>query len=207
MKTPMHPSTTLDLDKDSPDVDNTMYQGMVGSLLYLTTSRPDIMFSVCVCARFQMKPKEVHLQAVKCILRYLKGTTNLEINFYRSHNFSLLGYCDADYARDKWERKSTSGGCHFLGRCLVSWTSKRKAQFPYQLAKLSMSPQDSVLSSCFGSNISWKTTTFMKVVFLYFVITLLQLVFQKILFCILGLNILRSNIISLEIMCKKEPSV
>nr|KYP46558.1 Copia protein [Cajanus cajan] len=104
-----------------------LYRGMVGSLLYLTMSRLDIMFSVCVCARFQVRPKEVHLQAIKRILRYLKGTPNLGISFYRSHNFSLLGYCDADYAGDKWERKSTSEGCHFLGRCLASWTSKRQS--------------------------------------------------------------------------------
>ncbi|XP_020225488.1 uncharacterized protein LOC109807382 [Cajanus cajan] len=127
MKTPMHPSTTLGLDEESPDVDSTMYRGMVGSLLYLTASRPDIMFSVYVCARFQVRPKEVHLQAVKRILRYLKGTPNLGISFYRSQKFSLLGYCDADYAGDKWERKGTSGGCHFLGCCLVSWTSKRQS--------------------------------------------------------------------------------
>nr|KYP49454.1 Copia protein [Cajanus cajan] len=85
------------------------------------------MFSVCVCARFQVRPKEVHLQAVKRISRYLKGTPNLGIRFYRSQNFSLLGYYDADYAGDNWERKSTSGGCHFLGRYLVSWTSKRQS--------------------------------------------------------------------------------
>nr|KYP48284.1 Retrovirus-related Pol polyprotein from transposon TNT 1-94 [Cajanus cajan] len=112
MKIPMHPSSTLGLDEDSPDVDSTTYQGTVGSLLYLTASRPDIMFNVYVCARFQVRPKEVHLQAVKRILTYLKGTTNLGINFYRSQDFSLLGYCDADYAGDKWERKNTSGGYH-----------------------------------------------------------------------------------------------
>nr|KYP67989.1 Retrovirus-related Pol polyprotein from transposon TNT 1-94 [Cajanus cajan] len=85
------------------------------------------MFNVYVYARFQVRPKEVHLQVVKRILRYLKGTPNLGISFYRSHNFSLLGYCDADYAGDKWERKNTNGGCHFLGCCLVSWTSKRQS--------------------------------------------------------------------------------
>nr|KYP74060.1 Copia protein [Cajanus cajan] len=127
MKTPVHPSTTLGLDEDSLVVDSTMYRGMVGSLLYLTTSRRDIMFSVWVCAKFQVRPKKVHLQAIKHIFRYLKGTTNLGISFYRSQNFSLLGYCDADYAGDKWERKSTSGGCHFLGHYLVSWTSKRQS--------------------------------------------------------------------------------
>nr|KYP39127.1 Retrovirus-related Pol polyprotein from transposon TNT 1-94 [Cajanus cajan] len=133
MKTPMHPSTTLGLDEDSPDIDSTMYRGMVGSLLYLTASRPD---SICVCARFQVRPKEVHLQAIKCILRYLKGTAKLGINFYRSHNFSLLGYCDVDYAGDKWERKNTSGGFHFLGRCLVSWTSKRQSTISLSTCKV-----------------------------------------------------------------------
>nr|KYP70038.1 hypothetical protein KK1_009246 [Cajanus cajan] len=137
MKTPMHPSTTLGLDEESPYVDSTMYQGMVGSLLYLTMSRPDIMFNVYICARFQVRPKEVHLQAVKRILRYLKGTPNLGFNFYRSQNFSLLGYCDADYVRDKWERKSTSGGSHFLDRCLVSWTSKRQSTISLTPVKLS----------------------------------------------------------------------
>ncbi|KAL2336947.1 hypothetical protein Fmac_011393 [Flemingia macrophylla] len=128
MKTHMHTSCVLTMEENSPAIDKTMYRGMIGSLLYLTAaSRPDIMFSVCVCARFQIEPKEVHLQAVKRILRYIKGTTNLGISFHRSQNFSLLGYCDADYAGDRWERKSTSGGCHFMGSCLVSWTSKRQS--------------------------------------------------------------------------------
>nr|KYP67987.1 hypothetical protein KK1_021604 [Cajanus cajan] len=92
MKTPMHPSTTLGLDEESPDVDSTMYRGMVSSLLYLTTSRPKIMFNVYVYARFQVRPKEVHLQVVKRILRYLKGTPNLGISFYRK-NFSYSSSC------------------------------------------------------------------------------------------------------------------
>nr|KYP63315.1 hypothetical protein KK1_017884 [Cajanus cajan] len=135
MKTSMYPSITLGLDKDSPDVDNTMYRRMVVSLLYLTTSRPDTMFSVYIYARFQVRPKEVHLQAVKRILRYLKGTANLGINFYKSQHFSLLGNCDADYVGDKWERKNTSGGCHFLGRYLVSWTSKRQSTIALSTCK------------------------------------------------------------------------
>ncbi|KAL2327521.1 hypothetical protein Fmac_020948 [Flemingia macrophylla] len=127
MKTPMHPSSALALDEDSPNVDQTQYRAMIGSLLYLTASRPDIMFSVYVCARFQVEPREVHLKVVKRIFRYLKGTINLGMCFRRSQDFSLLGYCDADYAGDRWERKSTSGGCHFMGSCLVSWTSKRQS--------------------------------------------------------------------------------
>ncbi|KAL2344532.1 hypothetical protein Fmac_005817 [Flemingia macrophylla] len=114
MKTPMHPSSALRIEEDSPKVDQTQYRGMIGSLLYLTASRPDIMFSVCLCARFQADPREVHLKAVKRIFRYLKGTINIGLCFRRSQDFSLLGYCDADYAGDRWERKSTSGGCHFM---------------------------------------------------------------------------------------------
>ncbi|KAL2327532.1 hypothetical protein Fmac_020959 [Flemingia macrophylla] len=127
MKTPMHPSSTLTLDEDSPNVDQMQYRPMIGSLLYLTASRPDIMFSVCVYARFQVESREVHLKVVKRIFRYLKGTINTGLFFRRSQYFSLLGYCDADYPGDRWERKSTSGGCHFMGNCLVSWTSKRQS--------------------------------------------------------------------------------
>ncbi|GJT53409.1 hypothetical protein Tco_0988463 [Tanacetum coccineum] len=77
MKTPMSSDTKLTKDKECELVDSTKYRGMIGSLLYLTTSRPDIMFSVCLCARFQEAPKTSHLEAVKCIFRYIKGTTHL----------------------------------------------------------------------------------------------------------------------------------
>ncbi|KAL2319362.1 hypothetical protein Fmac_028331 [Flemingia macrophylla] len=127
MKTPMHSSSALVLDEDSPNVDQTQYRAMIGSLLYLSASRPDIMFSVCVCARFQVELREVHLKAVKRILRYLKGIVNLGLCFRRSQYFSLLGYCDEDYVGDIWERKSTSGRCYFIGNFLVSWTSKRQS--------------------------------------------------------------------------------
>nr|KYP72331.1 hypothetical protein KK1_004919 [Cajanus cajan] len=181
-----------------------MYRGMLGSFLYLTTSRPDIMFRVCVYARFQVRPKEVHLQAVKRILRYLKATANLGTSFYRSQNFSLLGYCDADYVRNKWERKKTSRGCHFLGRCLVSWTSKRQSTIALSTCKAEYVAAGQCLTQLLWIKHQRRTTTFMKVVFLYFVITLLQLTFLKILFCILGLSIYKLNIISLEIMCQKK---
>jgi len=84
---------------------------MIDSLLYLTTSRPDILFSVCLCARFQSHPKEYHLSAVKRIFRYLKGTTNLGLLYRKSLDYKLVGFCDADCAGDRIERKSTSGNC------------------------------------------------------------------------------------------------
>ena len=74
---------------------------MIGSLLYLTASRPNILFSVCLCARFQSDPREAHLTAVKRIFRYLKGTTNLGLLYMKSSDYKLVGFCDADYVGDK----------------------------------------------------------------------------------------------------------
>ena len=99
---------------------------MIGSLLYLTASRPDIMFSVCLCARFEACPKESHLIAVIRILRYLKDTTNLGIWYPKFTSFELIGYSDADYAGCRLDRKSTSGSCQFLGHSLVSWLSRKQ---------------------------------------------------------------------------------
>ncbi|KAK2967481.1 hypothetical protein RJ640_025521 [Escallonia rubra] len=121
--TPTSSLLKLDKDEKGKDVDIKRYRGMIGSLLYLTASRPDIMFSVCLCARFQACPKESHLVAVKRILRYLKGTHDLGLWFPRNTSFfDLIGYsdADADYAGCKTERKSISGGCQFLGHSLVS---------------------------------------------------------------------------------------
>ena len=124
--TPMNPSIKIDKDENGKSIDMTMYRGMIGSLLYLTASRPDIMFSVCLCARFQANPKESHLVAVKRIFRYLKGTMDLGLWYPRGTTFDLINYSDADYAGCKLDRKSTSGTCHFLGRSLVSWFSKKQ---------------------------------------------------------------------------------
>jgi hypothetical protein len=99
---------------------------MIGSLLYLTASRPDIMFSVCMCARFQSKPKKAHLRVIKRILRYLKHTSSVGLWYPKRATFDLIDYFNSDYVGCKIDRKSTSGGCHFLGRSLVSWTSTRQ---------------------------------------------------------------------------------
>ncbi|KAH9750253.1 hypothetical protein KPL71_013814 [Citrus sinensis] len=124
--TPM--STTIKLDKDEKgkEVDIKTYRGMIGSLLYLTASRPDIMFSVYLCARFQSCPKESHILAVKRIFRYLIGTINLGLWYPRGTHIDLTCYSDADFAGYKVDRKSTSGTCHFLGHSLVSWFSKKQ---------------------------------------------------------------------------------
>jgi len=108
MNTPMHPTCTLSKEDQGTKVDQKLYRGMIGSLLYLTASRPDILFSVCLCARFQSDPREPHLTTVKRIFRYLKGTTNLGLLYKKSLDYKLVGFCDADYAGDRIERKATT---------------------------------------------------------------------------------------------------
>ena len=99
---------------------------MIGSLLYLSSSRPDIMFSVCMCARFQSNPKQSHLSAVKRIIRYLLGIINIGLWYPKNSTCNLIGYSDSDFAGSKTDRKSTSGTCHFIGSTLVSWHSKKQ---------------------------------------------------------------------------------
>jgi hypothetical protein len=104
-------------------------------LLYLCASRPDIMLSVCMCARFQSDPRECHLVAVKRILRYLVATPCFGIWYPKGSTFDLIGYSDSDYAGCKVDRKSTSGTCQFLGRYLVSWSSKKQTSVALSTAE------------------------------------------------------------------------
>jgi len=124
--TPMATKVHLELNPNGKDVDQKVYRSMIGSLLYLCASRPDIVLSVGVCARYQAAPKESHLMAVKRIFRYLVHTPNFGLWYPRDSPFSLCGYTDSDWAGDKDDRKSTSGGCQFLGRSLVCWSSKKQ---------------------------------------------------------------------------------
>ncbi|KAI3510618.1 hypothetical protein L1887_17750 [Cichorium endivia] len=126
-KTPMSTSFKLDSDLSGKSVDQKTYRGMIGSLLYLTSSRPDIMFATCLCARYQANPKESHLLAVKRIFKYLRGTASLGIWYPAKGSFMLQAFTDSDYGGCKLDRKSTSGSCQFLGGKLVSWTSKKQS--------------------------------------------------------------------------------
>ncbi|XP_070014399.1 secreted RxLR effector protein 161-like [Nicotiana sylvestris] len=119
-------TTKLDLDEHGLSIDQKMYRGIIGSLLYLTPSRPDIIFSVVLGARFQENPKESHLKTVKRILRCLKGTTDLCLLYPKGSDFNLVGYADTDYVGFLVDRKSTLGMAHFLGSCLVSWANKKQ---------------------------------------------------------------------------------
>ena len=115
MKTPMSSSIKLGKDEKGKSINSTMYRGMIGFLLDLTTSRPDIIYNVCLCVRFQSCPKESHLSVVKRILRYLKGTMNIGLWYLKGDNSELIGFSDANFAGCKVERKNTSDTCHFLG--------------------------------------------------------------------------------------------
>ncbi|GJV09187.1 hypothetical protein Tco_1346843, partial [Tanacetum coccineum] len=116
MKTPMSSDAKLTKDEECESVDSTKYRGMIGSLLYLTASRPDIMFSVCLCARFQEDPKTSHLEAVKRIFRYIKGTTHLGLWYPKGTSIETVVYADSDHAGDYVNRKSTSGECSFTDK-------------------------------------------------------------------------------------------
>ena len=126
VRNPMGTSTKISADLAGISIDQTLYRSMIGSLLYLTASRPDISYSVGVCARYQANPKESHLKAVKRIIRYVSGTTDSGIMFTFDSNVEIAGYTDSDWAGDADDRKSTSGGCFFVGNNLVSWHSKKQ---------------------------------------------------------------------------------
>ncbi|GKC07631.1 putative ribonuclease H-like domain-containing protein [Tanacetum coccineum] len=123
--TPIETHKPLVKDEEASDVDIHLYRSMIGSLMYLTASRPNIMFAVCACSRFQVTPKTFHLSAVKRIFRYLKGKPKLGLWYPRVSLFYLEAYSDSDYAGANLDRKSIIGGCQFLGRRLISWQCKK----------------------------------------------------------------------------------
>jgi hypothetical protein len=125
-KTPIGTNGHLDLYIGGNSVNQKVYRSMIGSLLYLCASRPNIMLSVCMCAILQVDPKECHLRVMKRILRYLVHSPNFGLWYPNSSNFDLLGYSGVDYVECKVDRKSTLGTCQFLGRSWVSWLSKKQ---------------------------------------------------------------------------------
>ncbi|GKD40018.1 hypothetical protein Tco_1260225 [Tanacetum coccineum] len=124
--TPMEPNKALIKDEEADSVDVHLYRSMIGSLMYLTTSKPDITFVVCTCARFQVTPKMSHLHDVKRIFRYLKSQPKLGLWYPRDSPFDLEAFSNSDYARASLDRKSTTRGCQFLGKRLISWQCKKQ---------------------------------------------------------------------------------
>jgi hypothetical protein len=127
MVTPMSTTTTLDADEEGEHVDQKEYQSMIESLLYLTATRPDIEFSVCLCARFQASPRTSHRQEEKQIFRYLRHTPDFGLWYSTSTSLALHGFSDVDFSWCRLDRKSTSGTCQFLGSSLVSWSSRKQS--------------------------------------------------------------------------------
>jgi hypothetical protein len=127
MVTSMSTTTALDTDEEGEHVDQKEYRTMIGSLLYLTATRPDIQFSLCLCARFQASPRTLHQQAVKRIFRYLRHTPDFSLWYSASSSLALRGFSDADFAGYRLDRKSTFGTCQFLGSSVVSWSSRKQS--------------------------------------------------------------------------------
>lgn len=123
--TPMVIGCSLNKNDESAAVHQSTYRSLIGSLLYLTGTRPNIIHVVGIVGRFEENPKEAHLQAVKRIFKYLQGTQNYGLWYPRDIDLTLHAYTDADWARSVDERKSTSGGAFFMGSRLVSWFSKK----------------------------------------------------------------------------------
>nr|GFB05588.1 hypothetical protein [Tanacetum cinerariifolium] len=127
-------SANTPIDKENPwgkdgpgkDVKLHLYRSMIGCLMYLTAFRPNIMFAVCACARHQVTPKECHLYAVKRIFRYLKVHPKLGLWYLKDSPFDLVAYSDSDYGGATEDRKSTTRGCQFLGKRLISWQCKKQ---------------------------------------------------------------------------------
>jgi hypothetical protein len=125
VRTPMVVGCKLNKDDVSLDVDQRTYRSMIGSLLYITISYPDIMQVVGMVGHYQSNPKQSHLAAIKRIFKYFKGTMTYGLWYPKNHNFQLTAYSDVDWANCLDERKSTSGGAFFLGDSLVAWLSKK----------------------------------------------------------------------------------
>nr|GEW00754.1 putative ribonuclease H-like domain-containing protein [Tanacetum cinerariifolium] len=151
--TPMEIKDKLDLDQNRTPVDATKYRSMIGSLMYLKSSRQDIVNATCLCARYQAKPTEKHLKEVKRIFRYLRGTVNTGLWYMKDSGFELTGFLDADYAGCKDTFKSTSGGAQFLGEKLVSWSLKKQ-----DCTSLSTAEAEYVSLSACGAQVLWMRT-------------------------------------------------
>jgi hypothetical protein len=133
--TPMQTSCKLSKDDDSKPTDQRQYRSMIENLLYVTTSRPDVMQAVGHVARFQAAPKRSHVLVVKRIFRYLKGTKEFGLWYPKGKDLSLIAYTDADWAGCIDDRRSNNGTTFYLGECLVSWLSKKQSSISLSIAE------------------------------------------------------------------------
>jgi hypothetical protein len=152
--TPMGATSTLDLDEHGEPVDQKKYRSMIGSLLFLTASRPDIQFDVRLCACFQASPRASHLHAVKRIIRYVHGTKEFGIWLSASSCINLTTFSDAYFGGCRIDRKNTSGACCYLGNSLISWSSRKQSS-----VALSTTEAEYVAAASCCSQILWTVAT------------------------------------------------
>ncbi|XP_052728602.1 secreted RxLR effector protein 161-like [Vigna angularis] len=126
VRNPIVPGTMLSKDDNGVAVDATKFRQVIGSLMYLTVTRPDLMFGINLISRFMANPKESHWAATKRLLRYLKGTTEYGLFYKKEGKTGLIAYSDSDYAGDLDDRRSTSGSVFIIGSAAVSWASKKQ---------------------------------------------------------------------------------
>nr|GEV25296.1 copia protein [Tanacetum cinerariifolium] len=160
--TPMVEQAKLKLDLVGKPVDHTDYRSMIGSLIYLTSSMPDIMFATFMCARYQANPNEHHVSAVKRIFRYLKGTINLGLWYQKDFGYDLTTYSDADHAGCHLDQKSISSSVQFLGDKLVCWSSKKQNCVSISTAEF----EYVVVSGCYAQ-VLWMRTQLTDYGFFY----------------------------------------
>ena len=120
VRTPMSLNVKLTVDFLGKSVDSSLYKSMIGSLLYLTASKPDISYSMRVCAKYQANPKESHMIVLKRIIKHVKSTTNFSVWYSKDTDDVLAGYFDADWAGNANDRKSTLGGCFYMSNNLIT---------------------------------------------------------------------------------------
>ncbi|KAD2805193.1 hypothetical protein E3N88_38570 [Mikania micrantha] len=148
--TPMKERPIVTSDEHGFEVDQTHYRSMIRSLMYLTASRPDIMFAVCQCARYQSSPRLSHLIVVHRVFIYLKGKPRFGLWYPRNSKFDLFTFSDSDYGGCDMDRKSTSAGCQFLGDRLISWQCKKQ-----QTVSISTTEAEYVVASACCSQVIW----------------------------------------------------
>jgi hypothetical protein len=145
MNTPMEVKLKLLVKTSSELIDDTLYRQIIGSLMYLTNTRPCICFSMNTLIHFLVEPKHVHIVVAKHVMRYLKGTINCGLNYDRDHDFTLSGYTDADWEGSVSDRKITLGCCFSLGSTMISWQSRKQSNISLITAEAKY------IAACFAS--------------------------------------------------------
>jgi hypothetical protein len=135
MNTPMEAKMKLLVDTSSELIDVTLYRQIIGSLMYLMNTKPDICFVMNTLSQFLVEPRHVHLVVAKHVMRYLKGTIDCGLSYDGDHDFTLSGYTDADWEGSVSDRKNTSGCCFSFGSAMISWQSRKQSSISLSTAE------------------------------------------------------------------------